>query len=871
MFGQNDKLYSWVDVQDRLLITLENDKWISGLKAEVFGSGIYIYHKKELPQNEIWSWLRVQFPNAIDAEKGLALESLGNGQRFLPVYLEETDEEDMVSPSFIPTFSRPKIITNEYEEVAPRPDNADPVMIAMHSFKGGVGRTLHALALASALESGDPNRRILLIDADFEAPGITWLISNPEISFIDVLNLIHSSTDPFSIVKEVAKDLENQNFDNVLILPAFRTDRQLRSLEIKPEHIFRFAENPFIISDVIAKLAQELNVGYVIVDLRAGISELSANWLLDPRVANIFVTTLNSQSVEGTLIVLDLLTKQHIHFKQRDTPAIIISQVNPDQAQTLQRIWNREEENSSGTAGQNIGKLRDAFTQYLSQVSLDEEDPLVVISPIYQNLLVLPNDWNAIKKLLQTSGLQENISTISSTYETSAPGEQSPSQDEIIGSRDQMMKILPDLVYAEKSLPAGFYRSQPIRNLASKHKTRLPNIVIIGAKGAGKTFLFRQILRANTWDNFLKEAVDEPSTSQVINAKVMEVTFPENIQDQPELWIKIIKPFIQEELESDKNLNDWRNIWLKTIAIRYGFSYDHPNSGDAFIKHLEEKKEQVIFIFDGLEDLFPNYYKNERQQIAIRSLLQDVQAYINATPNTPIGIITFIRRDIVEHVIKQNSGQFLDRYRDYELKWDRTEALRLVAWVMSHFEILTLTNLSNDDILQASEEQLTKALLRLWGRKLGGDKSREALAAKNILGKLSNFNQEVQSRDLVRFLAEAIKQEKSTTSTFRERLLSPRAIKDAFPEVGKAKISEVKEENRENDFRNVLEKLENITEEIKVPFESHEKLTPDDLRLLVEQGVIKRHADRYYMAELFRLGLGIDKRKGKVKTEFGGG
>lgn len=106
------------------------------------------------------------------------------------------------------------------------------------------------------------------------------------------------------------------------------------------------------------------------------------------------------------------------------------------------------------------------------------------------------------------------------------------------------------------------------------------------------------------------------------------------------------------------------------------------------------------------------------------------------------------------------------------------------------------------------------------------------------------------------------------TSTFKDRILGPKAIRDAFPEVGKEKVREVKEENKNNRFEEVLEKLEQLSPKIKVPFESTAELSSEDISLLIEQGVLKRHEDKYYMAELFRLGLGIDKRKGKVKTEF---
>jgi len=877
MIAENIKLYSWVDIQDKFLGVSENDEWPEGIKVETSRSGVYIFYGEKSKVEDIKKWLEEVFPAAVSLE-GIRLEDLGNGHRHLPVYYEEVDQEDLRGPVFLPSFSRPKAIGSsmklDHEQIKKRLIDRAPIMIAAHSFKGGVGRTLHALALAAALEEEDSDSRILFIDADFEAPGTTWLTPNPEISFVDVINLIHSIEQPFSFLPAIAESLENQSQGNIYYLPAFRTERQLRSLEIKPEHIFRFAENPFIITDIAAELARQVKADYVIVDLRAGISELSANWLLDPRVSNVFVTTLNSQSVEGTLVVLDILAGQKVKYQLqgRETPAMIISQATPELVSSLSRIWKREEEPASNVASRNMATLKEGFSQYLERLDMEEEDYATVISPHYDSLLVLPNDWQSLKSLIQTSGLLKNITPLAKSYLVVRPTDEViPSGEAIISSRRIMHEVLPDLVYAEKHLPEAFYKSNAIRNLANRNKTRIPNLVIIGAKGAGKTFLFRQILRSENWQYFLEQAIGRKGGASLQSAQIVQVTIPEQMEDKTDVWIKHIKPFLIETVDQPINLSKWRGVWMDIMAWSYGFKVGSTDIGDAFIKHLEEDNKQVVFLFDGLEDLFPGYYQKENQQIALRALLLDVQSYISVVPNSPLGVITFIRKDMAEHAIQQNFGQFLDRYKEFELKWDRTEALRLVAWIMSHYQILELEGLSDEAIPSSSEEVLTEALYPLWGRKLGSDQSREARSANKILGILSNFNEEVQSRDLVRLLAEAIQKEMemdASSTSYSDRILSPTAIKNAFPEVGEAKVKEVKEENKNNQYDTVLEKLEKLAPNLKVPFESEEGLNQEDITLLIDQGVLRRHNNKYYMAELFRLGLGIDKRKGKVKTEF---
>lgn len=49
-------------------------------------------------------------------------------------------------------------------------------ILAFHSYKGGVGRTLSLIAFFRELIYQDKGKKILIIDADLEAPGLTWMI-----------------------------------------------------------------------------------------------------------------------------------------------------------------------------------------------------------------------------------------------------------------------------------------------------------------------------------------------------------------------------------------------------------------------------------------------------------------------------------------------------------------------------------------------------------------------------------------------------------------------------------------------------------------------------------------------------------------------
>ena len=174
----------------------------------------------------------------------------------------------------------------------------------MDSFNGGVGRTLHGVALADAIaRRGD---RVLLVDADLEAPGITWMFSTHsrrvDFSYEDFLALLHSSEDglPDDAVKLGTAYLPNEMVDNVIAMPVRRSLRDIAPPRLEPTDLLTPGWSIYYLTESLARLADRLD-RTVLIDLPAGSSELTAPVLLDPRVQRIFVTTVSDQSLYGTL------------------------------------------------------------------------------------------------------------------------------------------------------------------------------------------------------------------------------------------------------------------------------------------------------------------------------------------------------------------------------------------------------------------------------------------------------------------------------------------------------------------------------------------------------------------------------------------
>ncbi|RLC09989.1 MAG: ParA family protein, partial [Deltaproteobacteria bacterium] len=337
---KSNRLYTWTDVQNEIYMELSMGTWPDGLtEVRVFWDGLNILAKSG-HEEDVVKWLDKIFGSRFKKYQDnilIILEQHKEKSRHLEVIIETEDEEDMEDDSdesyFRPLIARPIVIRPQYFRNEP-PDISDvhPPIFAFHSFKGGVARTVHAMAFA--LLAAAESEKILLVDADMEAPGITWMLGQRkpklDISFADMLALIHGEPEDEmdETLELIQYRVRNICLDNMFVMPAFRPSARLVSLEIRPEHLIKYSDNPYIITEMLGELGKKLEVDAVIVDLRAGFSEISAGLLLDPRVHRIFVTTLSDQSLTGTCHEIEYIGKLAGSSKgYMPKPSVILSMI----------------------------------------------------------------------------------------------------------------------------------------------------------------------------------------------------------------------------------------------------------------------------------------------------------------------------------------------------------------------------------------------------------------------------------------------------------------------------------------------------------------------------------------------------------------
>lgn len=491
-------------------------------------------------------------------------------------------------------------------------------------------------------------------------------------------------------------------------------------------------------------------------------------------------------------------------------------------------------------------------------------------SPFLAPLLALPGTWREVADRIERTNLravvESLVEVVHPAAEQSTPLAADPA-DDLPSQRRRLAETAQRLVFADSSAVQGdFLPTKALVNLVSAHRTEAPIEIVVGAKGSGKTFTYLRMCDSHTWEEF---GARVGVSGVELDAPLVPVLASRNLAGEPTDRVAEVgrvsasrlsgsapaPPLAIRELIDDslgQKLNDaaWRRIWLAGMARAAGLEA----TADTAEERLTDLARdcQAVFVIDGLEDLLQDFSSEPSQQQALRVLLTNCPEWLRSLRGHPLGLVVFVRRDLVLNAIRQNVQQFLDGYAPSALRWSSAEALRLAAWVCEGAGVL------DDDASARSADAttLSRLLIRLWGQKLGKVDSREARSEEWVLAALSDFNLQIQARDIVSFLSVAA--ENSVPDTrWNDRLLTPKAIRDALPKCSSDKVAALGEEN--HPVGALFDRLTRLPPDVrKIPFTLEAVgLQPNDARLLEANGVLFREDDQYWIPEIYRYGLGF--------------
>jgi hypothetical protein len=831
------------------------------------------------------------------------------GERLIPIFWEENEiKGDTVKPfAFRPLLkdtillsktTTPDAIDERLFNVFPYDDKKISAT-AFFSFKGGVGRTLHLAALckylAEQIKSEFKTPKILLVDADTEAPGLSWWAYeqlNPGYSYLDLLadgieGIDIACKNASTLVREMRLELGTPQHV-CFFLPAFRNTLQLLRPPVLPERLALSGENPWLVSDLLFKLGEELGVNHILVDLRAGLTELSSPLFFDPRIQRTLVTTTSCQSVQGTILALQELKKfASIFDKSRydffGKTRILTSFIPPIDEAYL-RVVDIEEQFDN--VFEEFFQEKD-FQSPSTQVCENNEAEIVpkswlIRSEFDQNLLGLGGLKEAVQAFERSATLPEICKQLCPYIDEVSPPSivstinASIKQNDLRQLRDQTRQI----IYAEtQNISSEFLTIEPYRRLAASFSYKVPNAAIFGAKGAGKTFFLKTLSGIKDWSTFCSLCgIDE-----VNNAVSAPIYWSQNESDEGKKLLTDLQ--IASLQEAGKSINDekillnhlklraffstpqqklsseWRELWFQFFCRCLGFTDDDSHAYEIeFRQHISDLATPIVFLCDGLEDLFSEWLLQDTQIEPLRVLLQDILRDIPMWSGGKFGLLVFIRKDIVRRAVTQNADQYFALYRNFEIKWSKEEALKLVGWLLNAQELQKYrSNQNSEDWDTKDFQSMCDDLIPLWGAKLGTQASNEAYTAYWVLSAVSDFKGNFQARDIIRFLNKAAVRQ-ILRALPEDRLLSPPVIRSVLKECGEDKIEEIKTEMK--NIASDLDKISSAQPVMPLTRETLEQIGISSPAALEEFGIILREGDNFYLPEIYRQGLGVKLSKG---------
>ena len=162
-----------------------------------------------------------------------------------------------------------------------------------------------------------------------------------------------------------------------------------------------------------------------------------------------------------------------------------------------------------------------------------------------------------------------------------------------------------------------------IKEMVKNFKTELPRIVVSGAKGSGKTYIYKQLLQAMTWENFIEQtgaSLDASYETIIIplltsmNSNKMKPLIDECMEyaRQNLTGMKLKKDTdtintLMTLLEtSELTRMEWVNQWFDLITGMFQESYKDISELD---KAVANSGKRIVFVVDGVEDVCADSHK----------------------------------------------------------------------------------------------------------------------------------------------------------------------------------------------------------------------------------------------------------------------
>ncbi len=770
-----------------------------------------------------------------------------------------------------------------------------PLIATFYSFRGGVGRST-ALGLVAGILATEKKRRVVIVDFDLEAPGISILLES-DIEQINqenygVLDYLYqrflTPEENFPPIESCIYQVELKARGELFLVPVGEYDENYihRLAELDRgtlQAFYRRENNP--VEQLIEDIKEQLNPDVILIDARPGFNDTSAIALLDLADLGIICFSPTDQSFKGLSWIVQTVRKQYQYRGKPDLRFVLTPM--PAVATEQRQIW--------------ISKVEDWIEENWRVPSYTTVNELYYEVNYNPNISTLSSLVNDLPK-----SLLDNYLSIAEVIDASLQDvKPSPTTDTDKATKKTILNELNFVAATAQDIepekiPEIFHRTEDFPKFLSDK-----NWLIRGAKGTGKSLLFRLF-------------VEQPEAAKKLASYYLDIS---NINfvaghGKPTIKSSILEGAALASYEGEVGNDCWKYFWLNYALLQLCFSLpelqllpnindnlkaliatEKPRSADIVSWLVEQAKSSTASLetFDQLRDINSWLQENNRRVWLLYDELdtgfgysqEDYQRRRKALEallawwlESGIGLKyivpkIFLREDIWNQLNFTNKGHFVGR--SLELKWEEADLWRLVLrQVLNNSGSLSQTidresGVKVERLENIELKQLRKSLFPLWGEKMGRGKA--AYTYNWVRQRTADSQDNRFPRSLILLLDEAVKREKNLSTEYTDsRILRPRSLSDVLPKVSKQRVNEVRNEYPE--LEKLLDKLqgerspidENRLTEI---WEIEGKELTTRLKEMIDAGIFKEYLRRkdpsqstrvYSVTELYLYGLGMIRK-----------
>ncbi|MCX7998096.1 MAG: AAA family ATPase, partial [Leptospiraceae bacterium] len=792
---------------EELLESLIKEKQIKDFRASYFlNGGIDVYVLLDsLKEKEIIKLFQTKFPN------------IEYSLQFIDEFSLEEDYKDLFQTQEKILFRSKRSLRNAFRPITEAQDSSPTVpKIIFYSYKGGVGRTTTLCAYAIYLAS-QFKYKVLIVDCDLEAPGVTNFFSNYITNEVQG-GLVEYLLD--SVVLKTPMDLKNYSLEisrditkegQIFVVPAGNLFQE--EYDHLRDYIEGLSRVSFFYGDYVTKsfqnfldkLYEQFSPDVILFDSRTGFHDMAFYLMAHHSNLNVCFFGATEQNLPGLQYVLKRniqdglplflvnsilpVTTRKERFEEFQTKVNEIIQANLEDSQSKPAINTYPisyDERLHNIGIENL-EMEDLFIQMIlhDRTSLNQ----------YEALFKEINHFLGIPKTLRVISIQNFI-----------PHGDKKTQDlqvTISEILSELLQIIPD-IYADTTkatdefLEKFFYvRSCFIEILNLTHN----KFLCIGSKGSGKTAIYKAMQNHRYIQNFF----DTQKVSILPMASVMET--------QQDLIKYKTSDLISKFTKEGKNIENvnWKNFWMiytwnainvynkqiktelkfelpQTKELIHDFSSKNTQSNTEFffykledsqyLKEIEknfnsldniltDKKSNLILIYDQIDFIVEPIHWD----LIVSPLIElfRIRRFQSIHPRL------FLRRDLYNRLGRLTNKNNLTQNFSISLEWSKEEIFAMffkIVWNSKKLQQYFKTQLPEETMqeIQANSKynqiphtsyEILKQLVRVFFGEYAGKQPSWGISYNWFYFNLKNADDTISVRPFLDLIREALKLSKN--------------------------------------------------------------------------------------------------------------